>query len=232
MSLLSAAEWTALGLSLKVAACATLVALPIALILAWWLARRNFVLKPVLEAALLLPLIMPPVVTGYALLQWFGHRSLIGGWLHALGIPLAFHWTGAALAALVMGLPLLVISLRTSFEQVDAGLEQAAATLGASPLQVFFSITLPLSIRGLVAGCALTFARAFGEFGATITFVSAIPGQSRTLPVAIYQLLSQPGGEDGALRLVWVSLLVALGATLAAAWMLRGGPRLRPTSPR
>lgn len=232
MSLLSAAEWTALGLSLKVAACATLVALPFGLLLAWWLARRQFMLKPALEAALLLPLIMPPVVTGYALLQWFGNRSVIGGWLQDLGIPLAFHWTGAALAALVMGLPLLVISLRTAFEQVDPGLEQAAATLGASPLQVFFSVTLPLSMRGLVAGSALTFARAFGEFGATITFVSAIPGQSRTLPVAIYQLLSQPGGEDGALRLVWVSLVVALGATLGAALLLRGGPRLRTAQRR
>ena len=139
----------------------------------------------------------------------------------ALGIPLAFRWTGAALAALVMGLPLLVISLRNAFEQVDPRLEQAAATLGARPWQVFLRVSLPLSLRGLVAGCVLTFARAFGEFGATISFVSAIPGQSRTLPVAIYELINQPGGEAGALRLVWVSVAVALAATLLTAMLLR-----------
>lgn len=225
MIALSAAQWQALALSLKVATCATLVALPPGIALAWWLARRRFILKPLLEAALFLPLILPPVVTGYALLQWFGNRSLVGGWLKALGVPLAFHWTGAALAALVMGLPLLVISMRSAFEQVDLRLEHAAATLGAGPWRIFLSITLPLSLRGLVAGSTLMFARAFGEFGATITFVSAIPGQSRTLPVAIYELINQPGGEAGALELVWVSLAVALAATIVTAWLSRGGQR-------
>jgi molybdate transport system permease protein len=227
VSFLSPAEWQALALSLKVAAVATLVALPPGIALAWWLARRNFALKPLVETLLLLPMILPPVVTGYALLECFGNASTIGHWLSALGMPLAFRWTGAALAALVMGLPLLVVALRTAFEQVDRRLEQAAATLGASPARVFFGITLPLARRGLIAGCALTFARAFGEFGATITFVSAIPGQSRTLPVAIYELINEPGGEAGALRLVWVSLAVALAATLGAALLLRGRDAVR-----
>ena len=226
MTGLSPAEWQALILSLKVAATATAVAIVPGTALAWWLARRRFVGKPLLEAALFLPLILPPVVTGYALLLAFGNASMIGQWLNQIGLPLAFRWTGAALAALVMGMPLLVVSLRNAFEQVDQRLEQAAATLGARPWQIFMRISLPLSLRGLVAGCVLTFARAFGEFGATISFVSAIPGQSRTLPIAIFELINQPGGESGALRLVWVSLAVALGATLAAALLLHRTPRL------
>ncbi len=221
MTFLSPDQWQALLLSLKVAGMATLVAIPVGMALAWWLARKRFAFKPLLEALLFLPLILPPVVTGYALLLAFGNNSTLGHGLTALGIPLAFRWTGAALAALVMGLPLLVISLRNAFEQVDPRLEQAAATLGARPWQVFLRVSLPLSLRGLVAGCVLTFARAFGEFGATISFVSAIPGQSRTLPVAIYELINQPGGEAGALRLVWVSVGVALAATLLTAMLLR-----------
>ncbi|MGA7298188.1 MAG: molybdate ABC transporter permease subunit [Rhodanobacteraceae bacterium] len=221
MSYLSPDQWQALLLSLKVAGVATLVAVPVGMALAWWLARKRFVLKPLVEALLFLPLILPPVVTGYALLLAFGNNSVLGQYLTALGVPLAFRWTGAALAALVMGLPLLVISLRNAFEQVDPRLEQAAATLGARPWQIFVRVSLPLSVRGLVAGCVLTFARAFGEFGATISFVSAIPGQSRTLPVAIYELINQPGGEAGALRLVWVSVAVALIATLLTALLLR-----------
>lgn len=226
MSFLAPAEWQALVLSLKVAGVATLVAVPIGMALAWWLARKRFALKPLLEALLFLPLILPPVVTGYALLQAFGNASPVGQWLSAIGLPLAFRWTGAALAALVMGMPLLVISLRNAFEQVDPRLEQAAATLGARRWQIFLRVSLPLSLRGLVAGCVLTFARAFGEFGATISFVSAIPGQSRTLPVAIYELINQPGGEAGALRLVWVSVAVALAATVLTAMLLRK-PRAR-----
>lgn len=221
MTFLSPAEWEAFLLSLKVAGVATIVAAPIGIALAWWLARKRFALKPLVEALLFLPLILPPVVTGYALLLAFGNASPVGRWLNAIGFPLAFHWTGAALAALVMGMPLLVISLRSAFEQVDPRLEQAAATLGARRWQIFLRVSLPLSLRGLVAGGVLTFARAFGEFGATISFVSAIPGQSRTLPVAIYELISQPGGEVGALRLVWVSVAVAMAATLLTALLLR-----------
>ncbi|HET8897732.1 MAG TPA: molybdate ABC transporter permease subunit [Rhodanobacteraceae bacterium] len=224
---LAPAEWQALALSLKVALVATLAALPPGIALAWWLARRRFVGKPLLETALMLPMILPPVVTGYLLLQWFGNASPVGRLLTALGTPLAFRWSGAALAALVMGLPLLVVTLRTAFEQVDQRLEQAAATLGASPWRVFIGVSLPLARRGLIAGAALTFARAFGEFGATITFVSAIPGQSRTLPVAIYELINQPDGEAGALRLVWVSLAVGLLATLGASLLLARGARAR-----
>lgn len=221
MSFLAPAEWQALVLSLKVAAVATIVAVPIGMTLAWWLARKRFVLKPLVEALLFLPLILPPVVTGYALLLAFGNASPVGQWLAAIGFPLAFRWTGAALAALVMGMPLLVISLRNAFEQVDPRLEQAAATLGARRWQIFMRVSLPLSLRGLVAGAVLSFARAFGEFGATISFVSAIPGQSRTLPVAIYELISQPGGETGAMRLVWVSVAVAMAATMITALLLR-----------
>jgi molybdate transport system permease protein len=175
---------------------------------------------------LLLPLILPPVVTGYVLLIAFGHHGPIGRLLDAAGLSIAFRWTGAALAAAVMAFPLLVVALRNAFESVDRRLENAAATLGAGAWRIFFSVTLPLSLRGLVAGLALAFARAFGEFGATITFVSSIPGQTRTLPIALYELISTPGGEGGALRLTLVAVVVALLAGLVAALMLlRGGAR-------
>ncbi|HXS72619.1 MAG TPA: molybdate ABC transporter permease subunit [Rhodanobacteraceae bacterium] len=225
MPLLNHDEIVALLLSLKVAAVAVACALPAAMLCAWLLARRRFPGKPVFEAALLLPLILPPVVTGYVLLEWFGHQGAIGRVLDALHLSIAFRWTGAALAAGVMAFPLLVVALRSAFESVDRRLEQAAATLGAGGWRIFFGITLPLSLRGLVAGLALAFARAFGEFGATITFVSSIPGQTRTLPIALYELLETPGGESGALRLTWVAVGVALIATLGAALLLRSGPR-------
>jgi molybdate transport system permease protein len=221
MVLLPHDETVALLLSLKVASVATVCALPPAIACAWLLARRRFVGKPLLETALLLPLILPPVVTGYVLLEVFGHRGTIGRVLDALHLTIAFRWTGAALAAGVMAFPLLVVALRGAFEAVDRKLEQAAATLGADGWRIFFGITLPLSLRGLVAGVALAFARAFGEFGATITFVSSIPGETRTLPIALYELLETPGGESGALRLTWVAVIVALIATLGAALLLR-----------
>jgi molybdate transport system permease protein len=221
---LDPAETAALALSFKVSLVGVACSLPVAVACAWLLARTRFIGKPLFEGVLLLPLILPPVVTGYILLIMFGHHGPIGRVLDALGLPIAFRWTGAALAAAVMAFPLLVVALRNAFESVDRRLENAAATLGAGPWRIFFGITLPLSLRGLVAGLALAFARAFGEFGATITFVSSIPGQTRTLPIALYELISTPGGEDGALRLTLVAAMVALLASLVAATMLlRGG---------
>jgi molybdate transport system permease protein len=224
--LLDHAEIVALALSFKVSLAGVLCSLPVALAGAWLLARTRFFGKPLVEGVLLLPLILPPVVTGYILLIMFGHHGPVGRVLDALGLSIAFRWTGAALAAAVMAFPLLVVALRNAFESVDRKLENAAATLGAGPWRIFFGITLPLSLRGLVAGLALAFARAFGEFGATITFVSSIPGQTRTLPIALYELISTPGGEGGALRLTLVAVAVALAASLLAALMLlRGGAR-------
>ncbi|WHZ20519.1 MAG: Molybdenum ABC transporter permease protein ModB [Rhodanobacteraceae bacterium] len=226
MSLLTHAETVALALSFKVSLFGVFASLPVALGCAWLLARTRFFGKPVFEGLLLLPLILPPVVTGYILLMVFGHHGPVGRLLDAAGLSIAFRWTGAALAAAVMAFPLLVVALRNAFESVDRKLEHAAATLGAGPWRIFFGITLPLSLRGLAAGLALAFARAFGEFGATITFVSSIPGQTRTLPIALYELISTPGGEGGALRLTLVAVIVALLASLVAALMLlRGGTR-------
>jgi molybdate transport system permease protein len=224
MDALTHAETIALALSFKVALVGVACSLPIAIACAWLLARTRFFGKPLFEGLLLLPLILPPVVTGYILLLVFGHHGSIGRLLDAAGLSIAFRWTGAALAAAVMAFPLLVVALRNAFESVDLKLEHAAATLGAGRWRIFFSITLPLSSRGLVAGLALAFARAFGEFGATITFVSSIPGQTRTLPIALYELISTPGGETDALRLTLVAVAVALLASLiAAAMLLRGG---------
>lgn len=222
---LTHAELVALALSFKVSLVGVFASLPAAVGCAWLLARTRLPGKPLLEGVLLMPLILPPVVTGYLLLIVFGHHGAIGRLLDAAGLSIAFRWTGAALAAAVMAFPLLVVALRNAFEAVDPKLEHAAATLGAGPWCVFWTITLPLSLRGLVAGLALAFARAFGEFGATITFVSSIPGQTRTLPIALYELISTPGGEGGALRLTLVAALVALAAALVAAVMLlrRGG---------
>lgn len=226
MNLLSPTETVALALSFKVSLVGVLCSLPVAVACAWLLARTRFSGKPLVEGLLLLPLILPPVVTGYILLMVFGHHGMIGRWLDAAGLSIAFRWTGAALAAAVMAFPLLVVALRNAFESVDRKLEHAAATLGAGAWRIFFSVTLPLSLRGLVAGLALAFARAFGEFGATITFVSSIPGQTRTLPIALYELVSTPGGENGALRLTLVAVVVALLAGwIAAMLLLRGGSR-------
>lgn len=215
-----AEEWTALLLSLQVSLTATLVALPAALWMAWLLARRDFLGKSLVNALVHLPLVLPPVVTGYVLLILFGRNGPIGGFLDAtLGLQFAFRWTGAALAAGIMGFPLMVRAMRLAFEAVDPKLEQAAATLGAGRIAVFAMVTLPLILPGVLAGVVLGFAKAMGEFGATITFVANIPGQTQTLPSAIYAFLQVPGGEPAALRLVGLSLLVALAAVLLSDWL-------------
>lgn len=217
MSPLTTDEWQALTLSLQVGVLSVLVSLPFALALAWLLSRKRFPGRMLVEALMFLPLTLPPVVTGYALLVLFGRHGLIGSWLDSIGIVFAFRWTGAVLAACVMGFPLLVLSIRVAFDQLDQRLEQAAETLGASAWRRFITIVLPLSTRGIIAGCVLAFARAFGEFGATITFVSSIPGETRTLSIAIHELMNLPGGEAGVQRLTWVAFAIALAATVLAA---------------
>lgn len=213
----TAAELEALGLSLRVATAATLATLPLALGLGLLLARGRFPGKWALEALVNLPLVLPPVVTGLALLLLFGSQGPVGGVLsEVFGVSLLFHWTGAALAAAVMALPLMVRPIRLAIEGVDRGLEQAAATLGAAPGAVLMRITLPLALPGLAAGVFLGFARAFGEFGATVTFVGSIPGETRTLPVAIYSVLQGVDGETAALRLAVVSVAVAILALIVA----------------
>ena len=215
-------ETTAIALSVKVAVVAALASLPVGVAVAWLLARKRFPGKALLDALVHLPLVLPPVVMGYALLVMFGNQGPLGRWLHdTLGITLAFRWTGAALACAVMGFPLMVRAIRLSIENVDRRLEQAASTLGAAPWRVFLTVTLPLAWPGLVAGAALAFAKALGEFGATITFVSAIPGETQTLSAAIYGLMQVPGGEAGIWRLAAVSLLISLGALLLSEWLVR-----------
>jgi molybdate transport system permease protein len=205
-------EWRAVALSLQVAFWATLVSLPLGIFTAYALARWTFPGKQVLNGLVHLPLILPPVVTGYLLLLTFGTRGPIGSVLAEWGIVFAFRWTGAALAAGVMAFPLMVRAIRLSIEALDPKLEQASATLGASPAWVFLTVTLPMALPGIVAGAILAFAKAMGEFGATITFVSNIPGQTRTIPSAIYAFLQVPGGEGSAMKLVIVSVVVAMGA--------------------
>ena len=196
---ISPTEWTAILLSLRVAIIATLVATPFGIALAWLLARRDFWGKSILDAAVHLPLVLPPVVTGYLLLLTFGRRGLVGAWLaDHLGIVFAFRWTGAALACGVMSFPLLVRPIRLSIEAIDRRLEQAAGTLGAAPWQVFATVTLPLALPGVLAGMVLGFAKAIGEFGATITFVSNIPGETQTISSAIYSLIQTPDGDSAA----------------------------------
>ena len=218
---LGAEETTALLLSLRVAAVATLASLPLGLLAAWLLARRRFPGHALLDGLVHLPLILPPVVTGYLLLLGFGRRGVFGAWLAEIGIVFSFRWTGAALACAVMGFPLMVRAMRLSIEAVDRRLEQAAATLGAAPPLVFLSVTLPLSLPGILAGAVLAFAKAMGEFGATITFVSNIPGETQTLPSAIYTLTQVPGGEAGALRLTLISVAVSMLALVASEALAR-----------
>lgn len=209
--ILTSAELAIVVLSLKIAVVATLASLPFAIWIAWLLARKQFLGKSILNIAVHLPLVLPPAVTGYALLILFGKQGPIGGLLEALfGISFAFRWTGAALAAAIMGFPLMVRAIRLGFESVDRGLEDAAATLGASKSAIFYHVTLPLITPALLAGVILGFAKAMGEFGATITFVASIPGQTETLPTAIYTLLQVPGGENGALRLILLSVVVSV----------------------
>lgn len=214
-------EWLAVSLSLKVSAVATMVSLPFGLLVAYALARWEFPGKHILNGIVHLPLILPPVVTGYLLLLTFGTRGPVGGLLQDIGVVLAFRWTGAALAAGIMGFPLMVRAMRLSIEAVDPRLEQAASTLGAGRLWVFATVTLPLILPGTIAGVVLAFAKAMGEFGATITFVSNIPGQTQTLPSAIYAFLQVPGGEASAMRLVLVSLTIAMTALLLSEYLAR-----------
>lgn len=209
----------AVRLSLQVALVATVLSLPLAIWVAHLLARGAFRGKQVLNAAVHLPLILPPVVTGYVLLLTFGTQGVIGGVLADLGVVLAFRWTGAVLAAAIMAFPLMVRAIRLGIEAVDPKLEQAATTLGASPLKVFTTVTLPMCLPAIIAGAVLAFAKAMGEFGATITFVASIPGETRTLPSAIYGFLQVPGGEPGAVRLTIVAVIIAVGALLASEWL-------------
>ncbi|HYJ57914.1 MAG TPA: molybdate ABC transporter permease subunit [Methyloceanibacter sp.] len=210
-------EITAIKLSLRVAIVATAVSLPIGVLIALLLARGRFWGRSLLNALVLVPLVLPPVVTGYLLLVAFGRNGLLGRWFEEhLGIVFAFRWTGAALACAIMGFPLMVRAIRLSIEAVDRKLEQAASTLGASSLWVFATVTLPLIAPGLLAGAILAFARAMGEFGATITFVSNIPGETQTLPTLIYTFTQVPGGDPAALRLTVISLALSLAAILAS----------------
>ena len=215
-------EITAILLSLKVAAVAMAGSLPFGIAVAWLLARRNFPGKALVDALVHLPLILPPVVTGYTLLLLFGRKGLVGGWLgDHLGIVFAFRWTGAALACAVMGFPLLVRAIRLSIEGIDRRLESAAGTLGAAPALVFLTVTLPLMLPGILAGMVLSFARAFGEFGATITFVSNIPGETQTLPTAIYVFTQVPGGDAQALRLALIAVAIAVSALIVSEFFAR-----------
>lgn len=221
-------EWQAVALSLKVAFWAALASLPLGIFVAYALARWRFPGREIVNGLVHLPLILPPVVTGYLLLISLGSRAPLGAFLQNFGIVFSFRWTGAALAAAIMGFPLMVRAIRLSIEAVDTKLEEAASSLGASPLTVFFRVTLPLSWPGILAGAVLAFAKALGEFGATITFVSNIPGQTRTLPSAIYAFLQVPGGEGAALRLVMVSIVLAMGALILSEILARrmsGGGR-------
>lgn len=219
---LSPDDWEVIRLSLKVAIVGVLLTLPVAFALAYALARGRFPGRILLDATVHLPLVLPPVVTGWILLILFGRAGPVGGWLDRLfGVTLMFRWTGAALAAAVMALPLMVRAMRLSIEAVDPRLEGAARSLGASPWRVFLTVTLPLSLPGVWAGLVLGFARSLGEFGATISFVSNIPGQTRTLPIAIYTALQTPDGEQAVVRLALVSVLLSLGALVASEWLVR-----------
>jgi molybdate transport system permease protein len=220
--MLNPEQLTAIALSLRVSLTATLFGLPLAVLIALLLARKNFPGKTLLDAVIHLPLVLPPVVTGLILLLLFGRRGPIGGFLaDHFGIVFAFRWTGAALAAGVMGFPLMVRAIRLSIEAVDLRLEQAAATLGAPPLAVFFLVTLPLAAPGVLAGAVLGFAKALGEFGATITFVSNIPGETRTIPAEIYVLTQSPGGDHDAIVMSVVAAALAIGTLVASEFFAR-----------
>lgn len=219
---LSSAEWTAIFLTLRIAVVATLCALPFGIFAAFALARWQFPGKTIINGIVHLPLVLPPVVTGYLLLLSFGRRGFIGSFLdHYFGIVFAFRWTGAALACGVMGFPLMVRAMRLSFESIDQRLEQAAGTLGANPLVTFFMVSLPLALPGIIVGAILAFARSLGEFGATITFVSNIPGETQTISTAIYTYTQVPGGDANALRLTGVSIAIALAALIGSELIQR-----------
>ena len=219
---LSSQDWTAVALSLRVAAISTLVALPFGIAIAVLLARGSFWGKSLLDAIVHMPLVLPPVVTGYLLLISFGRKAPLGAFLaDHFGIVFSFRWTGAALACGIMAFPLMVRAIRLSVEAIDRRLEDAAATLGANSVWTFITVTLPLALPGIIAGMMLAFARALGEFGATITFVSNIPGETQTISAAIYTLLQVPGGDADALKLVVISLVICFAALLASEWLAR-----------
>jgi molybdate transport system permease protein len=219
---LSPDEWEAIRLSLRVATVGTLASLPFGLLIAYALARWRFPGKFLVDGIVYLPLVLPPVVTGYLLLLLFGRRGPLGEFFNTyFGIVFSFRWTGAALAAAVMGFPLMVRAIRLSFEATDRRLEDAARTLGANSLTVFFTVVLPLALPGILAGFILAYARALGEFGATITFVSNIPGETRTLPTAIYTYTHVPGGDANAARLVAVAIILSLVALIVSEYLSR-----------
>lgn len=213
--------WQAVRLSLKVSLWAVAASLPLGILVAYALARWRFPGHGLLNGLVHLPLVLPPVVTGYLLLLAFGRRGWVGQWLDQIGIVFAFRWTGAALAAAIMAFPLMVRAIRLAIEAVDPRLEHAASTLGAPRPWVFLTVTLPLILPGILAGAILAFAKAMGEFGATITFVSNIPGQTQTLPSAIYAFLQVPGGEAAAARLVLIAVAVAMAALFLSEWLSR-----------
>lgn len=226
--MLTAEQLEVVQLSLSVAGTAVLLSLPLAILIAWFLARCRSRLAMLVDALVHLPLVLPPVVTGYLLLVLLGRRGLLGNWLaERLDIVLAFHWSGAVLAGAVMGFPLMVRPIRLSLEAIDPRLEAAAATLGARPVWVRITITLPLAIPGVLAGLVLAFARALGEFGATITFAANIPGETRTLPLAIYSFIQIPGGEGQAAVLIVISVLISLTALVASELVARRVKRLQ-----
>ena len=219
---LSPAEWTAVLLSLRIALVATAFALPFGIAIGWLLARKEFWGKTLLDGLVYLPLVLPPVVTGYLLLISLGRKGPIGAFLaDYFGIVFSFRWTGAALSCGIMGFPLMVRPIRLALEAIDRRLEEAAGTLGASRVLVFLTITLPLALPGIIAGAVLCFARALGEFGATITFVSNIPGETQTISAAIYTLMQIPGGDAAAGRLVLFAIALALAALVVSEWFAR-----------
>ncbi|NBN05335.1 molybdate ABC transporter permease subunit [Proteus sp. G2665] len=222
--MLSEYEWQAIILSLKVSTVAVIISLPFGIFMAWFLVRVRFPGKSLLDSIIHLPLVLPPVVVGYLLLISMGRRGFIGEWLYDwFGFSFTFSWRGAALASAVVAFPLMVRAIRLALEAVDQRMEQAARTLGASPLRVFFTITLPLSMPGIIAGIVLAFARSLGEFGATITFVSNIPGETRTIPLAMYTLIETPGAEMDAARLCVIAIILALVSLMASEWLTRWG---------
>ena len=222
--ILSDPEWQAVALSLKVASVAVLFSLPFGILMAWVLVRCRFPGKTLLDSAIHLPLVLPPVVVGYLLLTSFGRRGFIGEYLYDwFGFTFAFSWRGAALASAVIAFPLMVRAIRLALESVDSKLELAARTLGAGRWRVFLTITLPLTLPGIIAGTVLAFARSLGEFGATITFVSNIPGETRTLPSAMYTLIETPGAESAAARLCVIAIVLALCSLLISEWLARWG---------
>lgn len=219
---LSSAEWDAIHLSLKVAAVAILTSLPLAIFVAWLLARKSFYGKSLLNGIVHLPLVLPPVVIGYLLLVSMGRNGVIGRWLlHYFDFSFSFNWYGAALASGIVAFPLVVRSIRLALEQIDYRLEQAARTLGAGSWRTFFTITLPLSLPGILAGVVLGFARSLGEFGATITFVSNIPDVTQTIPLAMYALIETPGAESAAARLCVIAIAIALISLVISEYLAR-----------